>query len=685
MTDSMVITMRPTKSGSSLPAGVRTPDGLSHLVREIPSAVMQVATDGRLLYANPGSWLLLQHWRISAGECVPDEVRELARQTAENQIGHELEVTVGHQVLSLLSVPVPGRDHVNLYGRDTTRQKAEQGKLLLDAQVFEHASEGIMITDGEQRILDVNNAFTTITGYTQHEILGEKPSRLASGRHDPTFYTAMWDAVNTRGAWQGEIWDRRKNGEVHPKWLSLSAVKDAAGGVSHYIGVFSDITTAKQTEESLYHLSHYDSITGLANRRSFQDRLEKALGDARRFGEKVGLVLLDLDEFTLVNDTLGHRAGDQLLRETADRLKEALRESDTIARMGGDEFAVILTGLRTENGVAQVMETIEREVSRPHVLDGQEVAVTACIGAALFPQDASGADLLVRSADTALNRAREQGTSVQQFFSAELTARAEEHLSLHARLRRGIERGELFVAYQPQVDHVTGTLVGLEALARWQNADLGLVSPGRFIPLAEETGLISGIGDLVLRGVCGQIRAWMQAGRVVPRIGVNVSARDLQRPATVEAIERVVQEAGLPPDLLEFELTESTLVADFTATSSRLERLKKLGATIAIDDFGTGYSSLAYLKRLPIDRLKIDASFVRELPGSDRDCEIASAIIAVARSLRLEVIAEGVETAEQARFLADKGCVCMQGWLHGRPAAPADIAARLPRSERPSA
>ena len=473
--------------------------------------------------------------------------------------------------------------------------------------------------------------------------------------------------MNERGSWQGEIWDRRKNGEVNPRWLSISSVIDETGRIVRYIGLFSDISVMKQTQDQLYRMAHYDSLTGLPNRRFFHDRLQGDLEQARRGKEIVALMFVDLDGFKLINDNLGHRAGDLLLREVSDRIKECVRESDMVARMGGDEFTVILSQLKSSHSAVLVARKILKRIYEPVMLEGQELFVSSSIGISVFPEDADVLEGLLQCADTALYKAKEMGKNGYQFFSREMNQRAMERLILQTQIRQGLAAREFSVFYQPQFNALTGVLVGLEALVRWQNPVMGLVSPDQFIPMAEETGLIHELGEQVIRQVCSQGRQWLQEGLRPVRIAVNISPHQLRREEFVPMIESVVGESGFPFTLLEFELTESVLIEDNPRDLEKLHRLKENGALLAIDDFGTKYSSFSYLKRLPVDRLKIDRSFVQDLPGNSSGTEIASAIIAMSRALNLEVVAEGVETREQADFLRERGCHYLQGYYCGRP------------------
>ncbi len=634
---------------------------------ENPFPVLRIADDGTLLYANPGSWLLLMHWNTAEQQPVPAEWKTTIQEALAREESREVEAQIGFKTLLLNLVPVPEMGYVDVFGLDVTNRKQAERKLQLDAQVFESATEGVMITDAEQRILDVNRAFTTITGYSREEILGENAGILQSGRHDESFYQALWKDVRERGSWQGEIWDRRKNGEVYPKRLSISAVPDEHGQVIRYIGLFSDITTVKQTQEQLYHMANYDSLTGLANRRFFHDRLERSIQEARRSGEMVAVMFLDLDGFKLINDNMGHRAGDALLRAVADRIRENVRDSDTVARMGGDEFTVVIPRLHNSQHLVGVAQKILARVAEPLTLEHQELFTSSSIGIAVFPADASDVEGLLHSADTALYRAKERGKNGYQFYSRDMNKAAVERLQLQMKLRQGFEAGEFSLSYQPMVSASTGRVMGLEALARWRSPPDSAASPDVFIPLAEEIGLIHDLGAFLLRLACEQGKAWHGRCRPELKIAVNISPYQLRRSDFLNRVEQIVAESGFSFGNLDFELTEGTLQDELPEISGKLERLKSLGATITLDDFGTRSSSLSSLRRFPIDRLKIDRSFIRDIPQDPHSVEIAGAIIGMGRSLSFAVVAEGVQTEEQAALLRSHGCDFFQGNYFSKP------------------
>ncbi len=554
---------------------------------------------------------------------------------------------------------------------DEARQGAErrrtEEKLRQAACVFESTSEGIVLTDAEARILAVNRAFTEITGYSECEVLGMNPRILQSGRHDPSFYGALWSELLATGHWRGEIWNRRKDGDVYPEWLNLSAVRDAAGRTTHYVAVFTDVSHIKRAQQALDFLVHHDALTNLPNRVLFRDRLEHGLQRARRSGSQLALLLLDLDRFKVVNDTLGHPLGDALLRCAAERLRAATRESDTLARLGGDELAILLEDDASAHRAALVARRLQALFGEPLTLGEHELVVTASIGITLFPADGDDADTLIRHAERAMYDAKSLGRNTYRFFEPGLASGVVDALVMESALRVAVSRDQLALHFQPQVDMASGALAGVEALVRWRHPDLGLVPPGRFIPLAEEIGVIGEIGAWVLTEACRQMAGWEARGLAVPRVAVNLSVQQIERGDLVQAVSEALAEAGLAPERLELEVTESLIMREPERAQAVLRDLMEMGVQLAVDDFGTGYSSLAYLKRLSLDRLKIDRSFVGDI-GVDAGSEaIVRAVIALARSLGLETVAEGVERQDQAVLLRREGCDIAQGYFYGYP------------------
>lgn len=539
----------------------------------------------------------------------------------------------------------------------------------LFACLLETALEGVVVTDATQRILQVNSAFSRITGYSAAEVVGRSPRVLRSGLHGPDFFRAMWHALDHDGAWSGEIWNRRKSGEVYAEVLNIRAARDSQGRTTHYIGMFTDITAAKQSQAALERMAHYDALTRLPNRSLLIERLEHALTRRDIAGTRVAVLLVDLDDFKYVNDTLGLSAGDQLLATVAERIAGTIRREDTLARLGADEFAVLIEGIGDGRDVVGTIERTLQSVRERIEVEHHHLYTSASVGIAVFPEDGRDARALLQAADIAMHRAKELGKGHFQFYTNDLNIQARERLVVESNLHRALQEGELYLEYQPQVDLRTGTTLGVEALIRWNSAALGPMSPSRFIPIAEQTGLIVPIGDWVFRTAAKQARAWADAGTPMV-VSVNVSARQFRKPDFLASIERGLADANARPDQLLLELTESSLADRPTEARRILIALRNLGFRLAIDDFGTGYSSLAYLKSFPLDQLKIDRGFVRDILVDKDDAAITRATIALAHSLSLHVVAEGVETADQADYLRKASCELAQGYLFARPCAP---------------
>ena len=547
----------------------------------------------------------------------------------------------------------------------TERMKADE-QLRLSAKVFEQSAEGVIITDPERRILTVNRAFTTMTGYSFDEVVGKNPRMLTSGHHEGNFFEAVWDTVHREGYWQGEIWNRHKGGEVYPVLASFSQVFDDEGTVSHYIDIFSDISEHKASQEHIQRLAHYDSLTGLPNRSLLADRVTQALSRMERDDDTLAMVFLDLDRFKNVNDSLGHRVGDELLIQVAERLKSCLREGDTVSRLGGDEFILVLPSTSAE-GAAHVAEKILNALSHSYRIEMHELTITPSMGIALYPADGETYDSLTMCADTAMYRAKQAGRNTYRFFTREMQERSDRTLQLENALRRVLELDQLQLHYQPQMSITDDRVIGVEALLRWSHPDLGTVSPNDFIPVAEDSGLILPIGEWVLRTAIRQMKAWMKAGLPPMVMAVNLSAIQFRQANLPDLVTRILDEYDLPPQCLELELTEGVAMDNPLAAIDIMNALHERGIHLSIDDFGTGYSSLSYLKRFKVYKLKIDQSFVRDISRDPDDEAIVKAIIGLSRSLGMKTIAEGVETAEQLAFLREKGCDEVQGYFFARP------------------
>ncbi|MBB5018778.1 diguanylate cyclase (GGDEF)-like protein/PAS domain S-box-containing protein [Chitinivorax tropicus] len=550
---------------------------------------------------------------------------------------------------------------------DISDNKRAEEELRLNAKVFEGTGEGILITDRFNRIMSVNAAFSKITGYARDEVIGRNPSMLSSGRHGTDFFRAMWAELKAANYWQGEIYNRRKNGEVFPEWLTISVLRKDNGDISNFIATFSDISERKAQAEHIQFLANFDVLTQLPNRQLFKDRVHTAIATAHRMRSRLALLFIDLDRFKNINDSLGHHVGDTLLQLVAERLKQVVREADTVARMGGDEFVVMLTDLRNGEDAAPIAQKVINIITQPYALNDHDLRLTPSIGISVYPDDGEDFETLVKHADAAMYHAKDSGRNNYQFFTHNMNARVFEHLMMENSLRRALEREEFLVYYQPQVDVQTGAIIGAEALIRWRHPEFGLVSPAKFIPVAEESGLIVPISDWVLRTVCRQGQIWIAQGLPAIPISINVSALHFKQKDFIDKLIAALDQTERPPELVELELTESILMQDAEAAIANMGRLKGIGVRLSIDDFGTGYSSLSYLKRFPIDKLKIDQSFVRDLPHDADNAAITAAIISLAQSLHLQVIAEGVEDEEQRDFLLSRGCTENQGFLHSPP------------------
>lgn len=557
----------------------------------------------------------------------------------------------------------------------TDRRHAEE-QLRLAARVFDRAGEGIVVTDPQQKIVTVNEAFTQVTGYTAEEVVGKTPAVLASGRHDDNFYREMWEVLAEKGWWQGEIWNRRKSGDIFPEWLTINTVHDSDGALTNYVGIFSDITLVKDSQRRVEFLATHDELTRLPNRTLFVDRVRQAIERTKRHADQFAILFVDLDNFKIVNDSLGHAAGDELLKEVATILRDCLRAADTVARFGGDEFALLIEET-TPGEVDMTSRRIADALANPMTISGHSLFVSASIGISLYPSDGADSETLLKNADSAMYQAKEAGKRTHQFFTSKLKEEADERLLLGNGLRRAIENHELFLLYQPQVDMATGHLIGMEALIRWQEPDKGLIMPNKFIPLAEKSGLIHHVGDWVADAACRQVATWIAQGYEVPRMSINVSAEQFRRSHLPSSIKRLLGHYGLEASQLTIELTESALMLDPEHCRRLLRDLKVLGVGLSIDDFGTGFSSLSSLRQYPIDELKIDRSFIDEVGSNPDDRAITQTILAMASTLGLSVVAEGVETEQQAATLREMACPAGQGYLFAKPLSAEEMVGRL--------
>ena len=676
---------------------------LSQIARHAPAGIARVALDGQIRWANPhlcemfgasiAQVLALNFRQATAAQDSARAASQLDRLLA-GEIDHfacerhGLRVDDGQPVQMLCTVTLapalkPEPPHLICVCQDLKDINAARAALQhsesrerLAATVVENTMEGVVVTDAESRILSVNAAVTRLLGYTEAELLGKTPRTFQSGRHDNAFYAAMWAGVNNTGHWQGEIWNRRKNGEIFPEHMSLSAVRDPAGTVTHYVCVFSDISQDKAQRQRLEYLAHNDPLTGLFNRAWFVQQLEVAVQEAQGSGEILAVLILNLDRFKDVNDSYGHATGDAVLQHITQQVQRALRPGDLLGRMAGDELAVVVRHLRHADGAALVARHLIAAVAEPwQSPEGLEVVAGVSVGICMFPEHAPAADGLLQGAHAAVYGAKARGRGAWCFFHETMTQAARERLELESRLRLALAQGHMVMHYQPQVDIASGRILGAEALVRWNDPVEGLISPARFIPVAETSGVIGPLGEWILREVCRQGEQWRRAGLPDLTLAVNVSPRQFHLTDLAGCTSSALADAGFPARLLELEITESALAERTEEARQVLERLRALGVRVAVDDLGTGYSSLAQLKRFPIDVLKIDQGFIREIPQNEDDMAISVAIIAMGHSMGMSVLAEGVETEGQLGFLRARGCDTYQGYLCSRPLAADDYAA----------
>ncbi|UVE18026.1 EAL domain-containing protein [Pseudomonas sp. LS44] len=553
---------------------------------------------------------------------------------------------------------------------DILQQHSE--RLRQAAAVFESTQEGVLVTDQHSCIMHVNPAFTRITGYEAIEALGQNPRLLKSGRHDAAFYQEVFRTIAKHGAWSGEIWNRRKNGEIYPQWHCIRAIHDEAGALSHYVAVFSDISALKRSQHELDHLAHHEPLCDLPNRLLFTERVGHALSRTRETQHGGAVLQLDLDHFKHINESFGHSVGDQLLKQVSERLKLQLRENMTLARLGGDEFALLCEDCAQPEQAAALAQQLLDAMREPFSINAQDLFITASIGICLYPGDAQSADNLMRNADSALFKAKSSGRERFVFYSHELTEYSRQLVELAVALRQALDQQQLRAYFQPVIDLHSGQVIGSEALVRWQHPQRGLVPPGEFIPIAEKSGLIAAIDIWMLEQACQQLCAWRAEGQAQEFVAVNISSRLFCRGELDLQVARILAATGLAPERLELEVTESAVMLDPDAALDMMRRLRQLGVHLAIDDFGTGYSSLMRLKDMPVHKLKIDQSFVRGLPHDNDDLAIARSVITLGHSLGLKVLAEGIEQPEQAELLRQLGCNMGQGYLFGRPQPAAD-------------
>jgi diguanylate cyclase (GGDEF)-like protein/PAS domain S-box-containing protein len=651
------------------------------LIDTVGEGIFGLDRDGRVNFMNPAAARMLGY-RL-------DEVRDrrigegpdglgicqancpmLARDPNDNLKGETRLKRSDGSVFDVGFSLTPMPEHsgaVVVFGDISSRKRAE-ASLMLAERVFQHITEGIVVADSTGRILRVNRALCAMVGYDEADLIDQPRPPYQSGEHPPVFYQQMWDTLHKEGHWEGEIWNQRRDGELFPTWQTIVAVTDDEVAVE-YVSVIRDITEQRRSEQRIHRLAYFDNLTGLPNRELFFDRFTHAIQRAHRLRSRLALLFLDLDRFKNVNDGLGHPIGDQLLQAVARRLQRLVRGEDTIARLGGDEFTILLESASDRDAIGAVAQKVVEALSQPFTIEDHKLHIGASIGISLYPTHGDDATTLVKHADAAMYQAKAAGRNNYQFFDRSMSSGTRNRMALETRLHRAIHNEEFTLHYQPLFG-ADGQMVGVEALIRWQDPVMGMIPPGDFIPLAEETGLIVVIGEWALRSACQQMRHWQARGAPSIRLSVNLAGPQIMRGNIVVAVDEVLRDTGIDPQLLELEVTETFVMDHVEQVVSILSGLRDLGVRIAVDDFGTGHSSLATLKRLPVDTLKIDRAFVNDLPDDRNDVAIARAILAMARELSLETIAEGVETEQQRKFLAAEGCDYFQGFLLARPLPP---------------
>lgn len=652
---------------------------LSQIVEQSPSAIITTDLQGYIDYQNRHSDNPLFAKLLSSKQSLFDVLRDLTLRVAEFDSAinantpwiDRVNLAPSNQWLHIHLYPLMNdqrkKNGYVLILNDISKQKQDEKQLRLTSTVFHTANEAVMICDRNSKIQAVNDAFTEITGYGSDEVLNKTPDILSSNIQTEPFYANMHHQLDENNQWQGEICNRRKNGELYYEWLSITALRDNNGEIDAFVALFSDITTRKKAENKIYQQANFDSLTGLANRNLFADRFEQALNKAQRENSFLALLFIDLDGFKHVNDTLGHSQGDTLLQQTATRLSETLRKSDTISRLGGDEFAVLIASDNNQFKVDRVAHKIQAAIATPYQLDNAQGFVSASIGITTYPNDGQDVETLMRKADSAMYKAKAKGKNNFQFFTAEMDEKAQKRRTLESELRVAIDNQQFYIDYQPIFDAKHNTIYACEALVRWHHPTKGLVAPDQFIELAEEIGVIANIGEFVLEHACITAAKWQDEYENAPGISVNISTIQFQRDDFITTIKSAIEVSGLPSNKLILEITESLLIENDKKTIAQLTMLANLGVKIAIDDFGTGYSSLSYLKKFPVHKLKIDRSFIKDIEHNAESQALTKAIIAMSKSLKLEVIAEGVELNAQMHWLTASDCSLIQGYWFAKP------------------
>lgn len=647
-------------------------ENLAKFPSENPNPILRISKkDYKVMYTNKAGNMLIDYWKMNSLEKeVPEECRTLLDEAYEDNEIKQVERTLDNGITLFVNItPVKEFGYVNIYGQDITDLKKTKEELRFIAKVFENSNEGIVITDLKGNILKANKAFLRITGYSKEEVIGQNPRIIKSDKHGKEFYSKLWSSIKNKGKWENEIWNRRKNGEIYPAWLSITTIKNNQNEVTNYIGMSIDISQVKETEEQVRQLINFDPLTNIPNRTLLRDRLQQALIKADYDDQihMVAILCIDIDNFKLINETLGHRSGDKLLTEVAARLNKSIGKGDTVARLSADEFIIVLTKLIRTITAATTAKNIIDDLSKPFVIDNKEIFITISIGISVYPFDGQDIDSIMKSGDTAMHYVKKRGKNNYQFYSQSMNKAAFDRLELETSLRKALDKGEFLLNYQPKLNLKTGKITGMEALIRWSHPVLGMVSPVKFIPLAEEIGLIVEIGDWVLEQACKDTQMLIEKGLPPVSVSVNLSGKQFKQKRIIRSINEKLEISGLDPKYLDLEITETAIMGSAKYMVTKLYEIKDMGISLSIDDFGTGYSSLSYLKYFPIDTLKIDRSFIKDCITDMDNAEISKVIITLSHSLGLNVVAEGVETKEQLNFLKKYQCDQIQGYLISKP------------------
>jgi diguanylate cyclase (GGDEF)-like protein/PAS domain S-box-containing protein len=654
----------------------KTEEAVANLARfpeEDPAPVMRFSFDGTILYANSASSCLRKLWNTEIGQTVPADIVNSVVDVCGTGVNKEVEVVCGDTIFSLIMVCVKNARYLNVYGRDITEQRRAGKEMRKLSLAVEGSSDWILITDREGNITYANKAVEKISGYTGEELMGKNPRIFKSGKHPENLYKDMWNTILSGRGYNSILTNRKKTGELFEIYHTITPLKDNNGAITNFVAISKDVTQQKVLEERLNHLAYFDALTGLPNRKLFLDRLDQSIARVDYSKKRVAVLSIDIDRFKLINDTHGPEIGDRVLTETGKVLSSSVREGDTVARFGNDEFEIALVDVANSDDIVYVADKIMKNISQPMKIADIELVITVTTGIAIYPEDGKTANDLLKNATLALGKAKEQGRKNYYFYTSAMDNKASELLMMEKRLLNALKKKEFVLYYQPYVDANTKRIVGMEALIRWNSPGQGLVPPGKFIPILEDMGLIIEVGEWIFEESFRQIKDWEQKGLPVVPVSVNLSLIQFRQKDLFAQVKRILTNVDLKPGLITLEITESAFMQDVGSTISVLKDFKELGFSLSIDDFGTGYSSLSYLKKFAVDILKIDISFIRDIATDPDTASIISAIIAMAHSLNIKTIAEGVETEEQWKLLRILRCDIIQGYYFHRPLPAKDV------------